>query len=599
MEKLNEVWNLTPLLSGDEDPSINDKRKVIEHKYKEFANKWKDNSFISSPEKLKEALDEYEHLVKFYGGGGEESFYFELRSCQEQDNPKIKSKVNKIVEFTQKLGDEIRFFKLNLSKITEDKQKSFLESELLKDYKHLLETLFIEGKYLLSEKEEKILSLKSKVAYSNWESLTQEFLNKSESEVIDPKTEELSVKSFNEIQGILLSKDDSIRNRASEEFDRIVTKFEDVAEAEINSLLENKKIDDELRKMPRPDFDRHLDDDIDSEVVDTLIKVISDNFNIARRFYTLKARLLGKNKFLYNDRNVEYSSADKTYTYSESVELVKKVFSNLDEEFIDIFNGFLENGQIDVFPRKGKRGGAFCTDFLISLPTFIMLNHTGNLKDVLTLAHEVGHGINHQMMKKSQNALNFGTPKSTAEVASTFMEDFVLQELLKEADDELRLGLLISKLQGDITTIFRQAACYKFEQEIHKKFREIGYLSKKDIEDLFEDNMFAYLGEAFEKSDSMRKGWIYWPHIRDFFYVYSYSSGLLISKFMQKKLKEDKSFITHIKEFLSSGTSDSPKNIFLKMEINISEEKFWKDGLSEINELLDEVETLAKKLGKI
>jgi len=228
-----------------------------------------------------------------------------------------------------------------------------------------------------------------------------------------------------------------------------------------------------------------------------------------------------------------------------------------------------------------------------------MLNHNERLNDVLTLSHELGHGINDEFVRKKQPAVYFGTPKATAEVASTFMEDFVLQELEKKADDELKLAIMMAKLNDDITTILRQIACYMFEQELHKEFREKGYLSKEEIGKLFQKHMSAYMGDAVEQSPGSENWWVYWSHIRDFFYNYSYASGLLISKFLQGEVKKNPKFIAKVKEFLSAGMSDSPKSIFMKMGIDISKKEFWDSGLKEIEDLSNETEKLAKKLGKI
>ncbi|MCL4415499.1 MAG: M3 family metallopeptidase, partial [Actinobacteria bacterium] len=229
----------------------------------------------------------------------------------------------------------------------------------------------------------------------------------------------------------------------------------------------------------------------------------------------------------------------------------------LDFEFADIYTGFNQNRQIDIYPKKGKRGGAFCSYWLISQPTYILLNYTDKLRDVTTLAHESGHGINNELIKKKQNALNFGTPTSTAEVASTFMEDFVLQEILKTADDETKFSIIMAKLNDDVSTVFRQIACYQFEQELHNKFREKGYLSHKEIGKIFKKNMEAYMGKWVEQSEGSENWWVYWSHIRTYFYVYSYSSGLLISKSLQNSVKQDPKFITKVKEFLSAGLSES------------------------------------------
>ena len=179
------------------------------------------------------------------------------------------------------------------------------------------------------------------------------------------------------------------------------------------------------------------------------------------------------------------------------------------------------------------------------------------------------------------------------------MEDFVLNELLKDADDDLKLAIMMMKLNRDISSIQRQIACYMFEQELHKEYREKGYLSKDEIGKLFQKYMQAYMGEYVEESPGSENWWVYWGHIRNFFYNYSYSSGLLISKSLQNSVKKDPKFIDKVKEFMSTGLSDSPRNIFMKMGIDITKEEFWNKGLDEIENNLKEAEKLAKKLGNI
>jgi oligoendopeptidase F len=252
------------------------------------------------------------------------------------------------------------------------------------------------------------------------------------------------------------------------------------------------------------------------------------------------------------------------------------VFGKLDPQFKSIFDSFVTNGQIDVYPRVGKRGGAFCAIERPTQPTYIMLNHKDNLRDVLTLAHEAGHGINNELMKSQKYALNFGSPLCTAEVASTFMEDFVLQSLPKNK------GLLMKKLDDDISTIFRQVSAYRFEQELHVTFRKKGYLAKEEIGEIFRKHMASYMGPAVRQNPGSENWWVYWSHFRSFFYVYSYASGLLISKALQNKVKQDPKFIVQVKKFLSAGASDSPKNIFKNLGVDITDKNFWLSGLSEI-----------------
>jgi oligoendopeptidase F len=593
------TWNLEKLFSSDDNPAIEKKRKSLAKKSYAFIDKWKDRSdYLEDPATLKLALDEYELWKRQYGSEGDEGYYFWLRTTQDQNDPGLKAKFNIIENFSKKIENDIQFFSLRIAKIPPKKQEKFLRYPPLNAYRHYLERIFAESKYLLSEPEEKILNLKSSTSHSNWVKMTSGFLAGEERRVVLENGEK-GKKSFSEIQSLMNSKKRRVRDSAADAFNDILGKHADAAEAEINSVLANKKVDDELRNVSRPDLMRHVTDDIDSEVVDSLIQAVSDRFGISSRYYRLKARLMKVRRLKYHERNREYGTITTSYPYPQTVRLVRTVFQNLDDSFSGILDRFIGNGQFDVYPRKGKVSGAFCAHLLISQPTYILLNHTGRLNDVLTLAHEMGHGINNELIKEKQNALNFGTPLSTAEVASTFMEDFVLREIVKKADDELRLSIMMMRLNDEVSTIFRQVACYRFEQELHQEFRQKGYLSKDEIGRLFQKHMAAYMGDAVEQSQGSENWWIYWSHIRSFFYVYSYASGLLISKSLQHSVRKDPVFIGKVRDFLSAGLSDSPKNIFAHLGVDITDEQFWNKGLDEIEELLNETMTLAKKLGKM
>lgn len=592
-------WDLTPLFANDRDPRMEEKRSLVERASYAFINAWNDRTdYLEDPLVLRQALDQYEDWKRRHGTDGDEGYYFWLRSQQDQNNPKLKAGFNKIETFSKKIENDSQFFHLRIARIKPGAQEAFLRHEALRPYRHFLERVFAESRYYLSEPEEKILNLKSSTSYSNWTKLTSGFLSREERSVI-LEDGGRKVKVFAEIVGLMNSRKKAVRNSAATAFNEILRTHVEVAEAELNSVLANKKIDDELRCTPRPDTLRHLADDIESKVVDALLDAVSKRFSVSARFYALKARLLRTNKLKYHERNVEYGEIAARYPYARSVGLVHTVLGKLDPEFAEIFAGFVQNGQIDAYPKKGKDNGAFCIHHLKTQPTYILLNHTGKLHDVLTIAHELGHGINNELIKRKQHALDFGTPTSTAEVASTFMEDFVLDEILHAAGDELRLAIMMAKLNDDVSSIFRQVACYCFEQELHSTFRKTGYLSKEEIGALFRKHMAAYMGDAVEQSEGSENWWVYWSHIRYFFYVYSYASGLLISKSLQNSVKQDPAFIAKVKGFLSAGLSDSPKNIFARLGIDISDRLFWDRGLDEVEKLLNETEELAKRLGRV
>jgi oligoendopeptidase F len=592
-------WDLTRLFKADDDPRIEKVVRDVERESYRFIRKWRPRrDYLSDPGVLRDALKEYERWKKHFGTDGDAGYYFWLRTEQDQNNPDLKARFNKIEEFGRKIENDIQFFYLRLAKIPRKKRNSFLQHKGLRDYRHFIEKIWAESKYLLSEPEEKILNLKMSTSYSNWIKMTFGLLAKEERKV-SLEGGGSGVRPFSEITGLINSRDKKVRDSAARAFNDILASNIEVAEAEINSVLAHKKTEDELRAFARADLSRHVADDVDSRVVDSLMSSVSKRFDIPSRFYELKARLMGVKKLRYHERNIVYGNIRTKYSFEASCNLVRKVLYGLDREFAEIFDGFLRNRQIDVYPQKGKAGGAFCAHHLISQPTYILLNHTGELTDVLTLAHEVGHGINNELIRRSQNALNFGTPTSTAEVASTFLEDFVLQEILKKSGGELKLAIMMKKLDDDVSTIFRQVACYGFEASLHELFRKRGYLSKEEIGKLFREHMAAYMGDYVEQTKGSENWWVYWNHIRYFFYVYSYASGLLISKSLQNSVKKAPAYIGKVKDFLSAGLSDSPKNIFCRLGIEIENGDFWERGLGEVERLLEETIRQAKKLGKL
>jgi len=586
---MQTVWNLQPLYKSTKDNNF--EKDITEGKEKvlSFINKWKTNKqYLKEPKILKQALDEYEQLNTHYGILNKPTYYIWLKRATDQNNTELKAIENKLNDICIELENNIQFFELNISKIPKSRQKKFLNSKYLKDYKHYLEHLFNISKYILSDKEERIFNIKSKTSISNWIDMLEELLSKQTLEVIDESGNKIKI-PYNQANKYLSSLDDNVRDYCAKEVLKINQRYLEIAEYEINSVLEDKKVNDQYRKLPRPDILRHLSDDIETNTVDTLIKVITDNFDIPIRFYKLKAKILGKKKLKYYDRYIELSNSSKEYSLDESFNIVKNVFKNLDTSFEDILNKYISEGHYDIYPKESKSGGAFCISISKSLPTYILLNHNNKLQDITTIAHETGHGI-HSELSNKQNSLNSGHSTATAEVASTFFEDFVLDEVIKDLNKEEKKYIKFKRLEEEISTIFRQIACYNFETELHKQYRELGYLSSIKVSEIFTQEISKYMGEIVEIDDHMKTGWIYWSHIRRFFYVYSYASGLLISKSLQNLVKEDPNNISLIKNFMQCGTSKSTSEIFMDIGIDISSEDFWLRGIQEIRSLLEELE---------
>jgi len=585
-------WNLKTLYKSEKDSQIQKDIDISQQQNKIFVTRWRNNTkYLEKPKILLQAIQEYEKLEETYGQCQKPLYYLSLRSYLNQTDPVIKGMLNKISETATKMENDIQFFELNISKIPKEKQKAFLNYKELEDYKHYLEQLFLVGKYLLSDKEEKIFNLLSKTSHSNWENMLSELLDKQKFTVLDEHNKKHEI-SYNEISKYLNSTNKKVRDYASLEFNKVNSRYAEIAEFEINSILEAKKVSDDYRKIPRPDLTRHIADDIDSDIVDTLVKTVTDNFDISKKYYAKKAKLLGLEKLGYHERNIPLKGVDVKYTYEDGMKLVKDTFSSLDTQFRDILDTFQKDEIYDVYPKENKSGGAFCISVSKSLPTYVLLNYTDKLNDVLTIAHESGHAI-HSILSKKQSELNSGHPISLAEVASTFFEDFVLEKILEKTNDkDVLLGILDNKLNSDISSIFRQIAFYNFEKELHSTYREKGFVPKEEISQIFCKHMKAYLGDTVEEDESMRNGWIYVSHFRSFFYVYSYASGLLISKALQEMVKQDPKNISFVKAFLESGSSKSPKVLFEEMDIDISKGEIWKKGIKEVKCSLDKLNNI-------
>ncbi len=582
-------WDLNQTLSDSSPENIAKLKQESENLINTFAKKYLQNSLYLEDEKvLLESLSDYENII----GNDPANIlgqYYSLSASLNQSDPVLLAQISQLTSWSTALSNKIQFYTLSLAKISKTKQSEFLNSKTLVHYHKFLKQIFDNARYDLSEPEEKILSTFSRFGTRSWVKLTSRLLG----------DEQVDGKNLTQLISEVSSLDKKTRDQANTCIVNIFEKYKVVAEVEINNLFNFKKENDTLRGISRPDLLRHISDDINSTTVDALRTSVIKNFEISNEFYKLKSQLMGQKKLAYHERNVPYISKEKNYTFQEAYDLIYKVFNTLSPDFSKVLQDYFESGKVDVFPKIGKSSGAFCGMGTKNTHGYVLLNHTNKLQDVLTLAHEFGHAVNHEFIRANSSPIYMDNSLATAEVASTFFEDFVLKELEKTATKEELLGIYVNRLGDDISTIFRQIACYEFEWELHQTIRDKGHLSWQEIGEIFQKHMSSYMGEHVEQGPGSNLFWIYWSHIRSYFYVYSYSSGLLISKSLQSLVNSDKSNLTKVKKFLSTGTNISASNIFLEMGINIDDPSFWQNGLNEIRSLLEKTRALAIELGKI
>ncbi len=589
-------WDLKQLFP---DGNIEEYTERKVRKWKAFASKYrKDKSFLKSPPKLKEALDEYCKLRIVYDTYGLDNFYYRLASDLKLDNSDLKQKEKKHYDISLNLANQLEFFSLELGKVSKDRQKEFLRSPLLSEYKYFLKRLFVVSKYFLLEESEKIMKLLSTSSYSNWVRMTDELLNTEKALVHNSngKKEEIS---FSELTERINDPRKKIRKEAGKKFNEILEKYLKVAEYEINSILDEKRVSDNLRGYKYPEETNHIVNDVSTEMVGKLVEEVTKRNDLSHRYYELKAKLMGKKKLEYYERNVPLGSVSKRYSFTEASDIVGNVIKQVDSGFYQIYSTLLSNGQVDVFPEVGKKSGGYCVGNTISSPIFILLNYIGTYKNVTTLAHEMGHAINNELMRNIKNPLYYGISSITQEVSSNFFEDFVCDEVSKSLSKEEQLNVLMERLNSGVSSVHRQIACYKFERDLHREFRKKKFLSYEDIGALFSNKMKEYMGDFVDHPKYSHNWWLYWRHIRLYFYVYSYASGYLISWYMQRQVRKDKQWVKKLKKFMKAGSSDSPTNILKSIGIDIESGELWKEGLDEMEGMLEKAEKLAKELGKI
>jgi oligoendopeptidase F len=462
----------------------------------------------------------------------------------------------------------------------------FLKDKSLSKYHYFLKKVFEESKYLLSESEEKMINLLSTPSTSMWTDGVDKVLNKQE---IKFKNELIPVsKAF----GMLSNLKTRDRRSLNSLINKKLIEASDFCEAEINAVCTTKKISDELRGFKTPYQATVKSYENDEMVVENLVKIVTDNFKVAHRFYKIKAKLLKEKRLEYADRSASIGTINKNFSFKETVKLLSNTYKKLDEKYLEIFTNYLKNGHIDVYPKKGKIGTATCFGSY-GLPVFILLNHTDNYNSVLAIGHEMGHAI-HTEMSHSQPAIYADYTISVAETASTLFENFVFEEIYEKLSDKEKIVALHNRINDSIATIFRQISCFNFEKELHETIRKDGYCAKEDIAKIMNKHMKNYLGPLFDLTDEDGYFFVSWSHIRRFFYVYSYAYGCLISKALYYEYKKDKKFKDKIEQFLRAGGSKSPEDIFADIGINIRNPKFFENGVKAIEEDIIRLEKLVK-----
>jgi oligoendopeptidase F len=368
-----------------------------------------------------------------------------------------------------------------------------------------------------------------------------------------------------------------------------------------NTLLHDKAVDDRLRTFPTWISSRNLANEASDESVQALVDAVKRRYDVPQRWYRLKARVLGVDRIKDWDRMASLADEDSHIGWDEARELVLDSYASFSTEMADVARRFFDDRWIDAPARAGKRPGAFCAYTVPSEHPYVFLNYTSRRRDVLTLAHELGHGL-HAYLAREQGVYHQGTPLTLAETASVFGETVTFSRLLEETKEPgARLALLAENIEGAIATVFRQTAMNRFEDAVHNARRNEGELSVDRIGELWAQSQEEMLGDAVEVTDNYRSWWSYVPHfIGTPGYVYAYAYGQLLALSVYKQYEEQGSdFVPRYLHLLSAGGSMAPEDLARIVGCDLADPAFWDGGIDIVEEQLNAAETAAFDAGRI
>jgi len=363
----------------------------------------------------------------------------------------------------------------------------------------------------------------------------------------------------------------------------------------LNNLLADKASDDRLRHYESWISARNLANEVDDQVVEALVRAVTGRYDIVARYYRLKRRLLGLDELFEYDRYAPLPAAQHFYPWEETRQIVLDAYRAFHPSMAKIAGWFFERHWIDAAIRPGKIGGAYSAGTVPSVHPYVLLNYEARPRDVMTVAHELGHGV-HQALSREQGMLQMHTPLTTAETASVFGEMLVFQDLMRrESDPQVRLTMLTGKLEDSFATVFRQVSMNRFEDAIHAARRNEGELTTERYNALWLDTQRAMFTDSVSLTADYGLWWSYIPHfINTPGYVYAYAFGeLLVLALYARYQQVGAEFPGKYLEMLSAGGSNWPHEIVRPLGVDLNDLNFWKDGLQILDDMVSEAEKLA------
>ena len=578
-------WNLNDLYTSTDAKELVNDLNWLEKECDEFAKNYEGKlKFLSADEMLKcvirnEKISSISGRIISYAG----LLYYQKTT--DADRAKFLSDMQeKITIFTTKLV----FFSLEINSLDDDFLESLLKENVkLSRYKPVFEKIRALKPYQLSDEIEKFLHDLGIVGDA-WEKLFDETIAGLKFKI---GGETLNIEAT---LNFLTDQKRENRKNATHELARVFDENIKIFTRVHNTQAKEKEIIDRWRKMPTPQMGRHLANQVEPEVVEALRNAVVKAYpKISHRYYELKRKWLGLETMQVWDRNAPLPmESDRLVTWDQAQTIVTDAYTNFDSRMSDLITPFFNKGWIDAGVKPGKAPGAFAHPTVTDVHPYIMLNYLGKPRDVMTLAHELGHGV-HQVLASSQGQMLSSTPLTLAETASVFGEMLTFQQMLDNSTDKNeRKVLLANKVEDMINTVVRQIAFYDFECKLHDA-RKKGELTPSNINSLWMSVQSESLGPAFEFVEGYETFWAYIPHfVHSPFYVYAYAFGDGLVNALYATYEENPNgFEDKYFKMLSAGGSKHHKELLEPFGLDASDPEFWSKGLSMISGMIDELET--------
>ncbi|HTE18294.1 MAG TPA: M3 family oligoendopeptidase, partial [Armatimonadota bacterium] len=365
-----------------------------------------------------------------------------------------------------------------------------------------------------------------------------------------------------------------------------------------NNLLQERATVNRLRSYDYPEQVRHESNELSPEVVQSMVDVCTDSYDVVADYYRLKRGLLGLDELTHWDRYAPIGDRTGQIPFAEAQATVLEAFADFTPRMREMAEPFFTRNWIDAEARQGKRGGAFCSYIVPEVHPYVFMNYTSRARDVMTLAHELGHAL-HGVLASENSYLNYYPSLPLGETASVFAEMLVFEKLQARMDDPReKLSLLAGKIESSIATVFRQSAIYRFEQAAHRKRREEGEQTTEGYNELWQQTMQAMFGDALTLGEEHAWWWLYIPHIYHTpFYVYSYSFGeLLVLALYARYKQEGEPFVQRYLDLLAKGGSQKPEEVLAQVGIDIREREFWQGGVDLLRDMVERAKALAAEI---